>query len=49
MGAPLSLAEKDIDISLPGVADLGLSNSALLLHVKLAVLEGKVMSGKPLH
>ncbi|EXJ81572.1 hypothetical protein A1O1_07636 [Capronia coronata CBS 617.96] len=44
MGAPLSITEKDFDISLPGQEDLGFSNAALLLHVKLADLEGKVMS-----
>ncbi|KIV86015.1 hypothetical protein PV11_01658 [Exophiala sideris] len=43
-GAPLSITDNDIDISLPGQEDLGFSNTALLLHVKLAVLEGKVMS-----
>ncbi|KAK5021771.1 hypothetical protein LTS07_010666 [Exophiala sideris] len=43
-GAPLSVTDNDIDISLPGQKDLGFSNTALLLHVKLAVLEGKVMS-----
>ena len=45
MGAPLSISDQDFDISLPGKRDLGFSNSALNLHIKLAVLEGKVMSG----
>lgn len=45
MGAPLSIRDEDIDISLPGHRDLGFSNSALKLHIKLAALEGKVMSG----
>lgn len=47
-GAPLSIKNEDIDVSLPGDHDLGLSNSALNLHIKLALLEGKVMSGEVL-
>ncbi len=46
MGAPLSVSDEDIDISLPEEHDLGFSNSALKFHIKLAALEGKVMSGK---
>lgn len=45
MGAPLSIRNEDIDTSLPGDHDLGFSNSALNLHIKLATLEGRVMSG----
>lgn len=46
MGAPLSISDKDCDILLPRQEDLGVSNSALLIHIKLAFLEGEVMSGK---
>ena len=46
MGAPLSITDKDIDISLPSHDDLRFSNTGLCIHAKLAVLEGKVMSGK---
>lgn len=44
-GAPLSIMDEDIDISAPGEHDLGLSNTALNFHIKLAGLEGRVMSG----
>jgi hypothetical protein len=45
VGAPSSIKDDDIDISLPDLGDLGYSNSALRLHVKLASLEGSVISG----
>ena len=46
MGAPLSIADEVIDISLPSQKEHGVSNSALLIHIKLAIVEGQVMSGK---
>ncbi|CAK7216733.1 hypothetical protein SCUCBS95973_002906 [Sporothrix curviconia] len=44
VGTPLSIRDDDIDIPLPGDNDLGFVNAALNLHIKLAELEGKVMS-----
>lgn len=44
VGTPLSIRDEDIDMPLPGDNDLGFSNAALNLHIKLAELEGKVMS-----
>jgi hypothetical protein len=44
MGAPLTVDDRDIDISMPKEKDLGFDNSALILHAKLAMLEGKVMT-----
>ena len=48
MGTPSSIQDVDVDISLPEEDDLGISNAALKLHVKLAALEGKVMAGEML-
>lgn len=45
IGTPSSIEDQEINISLPEVHDLDLSNSALNYHIKLSVLEGKVMSG----
>jgi proline utilization trans-activator len=45
MGAPLGVRDEEVDISLPEEHDLGFTNSALSFHIKLAALEGKVMSG----
>ncbi|KAL2206858.1 hypothetical protein CC79DRAFT_1370256 [Sarocladium strictum] len=44
IGAPLSIHDEDVDISTPDELDLGVSNKSLNLHIKLAVLEGRVMS-----
>ncbi|KAH8811331.1 fungal-specific transcription factor domain-containing protein [Xylogone sp. PMI_703] len=44
MGAPLSIEAKDIDVPLPLEGDLGVSNSALILHCKLEMLEGMIMN-----
>jgi hypothetical protein len=41
----LSIKDEDIDISLPEEHDLGFSNAALKFHVKMARLEGMVVSG----
>ncbi|KAH8900601.1 hypothetical protein GQ53DRAFT_129539 [Thozetella sp. PMI_491] len=45
IGAPLSIRDEDIDTSMPEEYDLGFSNTALKYHVKLARLEGEVVSG----
>jgi proline utilization trans-activator len=44
-GAPLSIKDHEIDIGLPQKHDLGFDNSALILHIKLAALEGQVIAG----
>jgi proline utilization trans-activator len=49
VGAPLSIQDEDIDISLPEEYDLGFSNAALKFHVRMARLEGKVVSGITCH
>jgi proline utilization trans-activator len=46
MGAPLTIHDEEIDISLPTEDDLGFDNSALILHIKLSAIEGDVMKGK---
>lgn len=46
IGAPLSIRDEEIDISLPEQHDLGFSNSALRYNIRLAALEGKVTAGK---
>jgi hypothetical protein len=43
MGAPLSVEDKDIDVSLP--SSVNSQHPALSLHAQLATLEGKVMKG----
>lgn len=45
MGAPLTISDEEIDISMPAEIESGFSNSALILHIKLAALEGNVMTG----
>lgn len=47
MGAPLTVEDREIDISMPKEDDLGFDNSALILHTKLAMLEGNVMTCRP--
>lgn len=44
MGSPPSIEAKDIDVQLPRDNDLGISNSALILHAKLEMLEGMIMN-----
>ena len=50
MGAPLSIGDEDIDITLPDEDDsTGLSGDALRMHIRLAKLEGQVMTSRSSH
>lgn len=44
-GGPVSIRDDEIDISTPGKDDLDYDNAALNLHIKLAALEGRIISG----
>ena len=49
VGAPLSIRDEDIDISMPDPDEFGTSNAGLIMHIRLANLEGQVKQSKCMH
>lgn len=46
VGTPLSIRNEDIDMSKPEDTDLGFLNAPLRLHIRLAAMDGDVISSK---